>query len=203
MACRKIRRWISDDLDGCLGRRRQAKIAGHISRCASCRDYRRRLERIQNGARVSSSLQVPAVYWESAISRLKLRIESPEARNRKPVPGRVPAYATPRRLAWAGAVSVLAMGAGLFLLLSSSRLPVETYPLTLDEMINRLYERIGDNTALEDEFASLLQVAIRDQAGDEDRDVTRLLYGNSSFMESLSDEEIQLLDSHLNRELKL
>jgi len=178
-------------------------LVGHLSRCAPCRDYRRRLERIQNGARASSSPQVPAAYWESAIARLKLRIETPEARNRDPLPGRVPMSAAARRWAWAGAVSILAMGAGLYLLLSPPRLPVETYPLTLEETISRLYERIGDNIALEDEFASLLQASIRDQAGDEDGDVARLLYGNSSFIESLSDEEIQLLDSQLNRELKL
>jgi hypothetical protein len=203
MACHKIRRWISDNLDGRLGRRRQAKIAGHISRCASCRDYRSRLERIQNGARALSSPQVSSEYWESAISRLKLRIGTPEARNRNPVPGRVPIFGAARRWAWAGAVSILALSAGLYLILSTSRLPVETYPLTLEETINRLYERIGDNPALEDDFALLLQASIKDQAGDEDGDVKRLLYGNSSFIESLSDEEVQLLDSHLNKELKL
>lgn len=150
-----------------------------------------------------SSPQVSSEYWESAIFRLKLRIETPEARNRNPVPVRVPIFGAARRWAWAGAVSILALSAGLYLNLSTSRLPIETYPLTLEETINRLYERIGDNPALEDDFALLLQASIKDQAGDEDGDVKRLLYGNSSFIESLSDEEIQLLDSHLNKELKL
>jgi hypothetical protein len=77
------------------------------------------------------------------------------------------------------------------------------YPFAFPDQVNSLYEKIGDNTDLEAEFNSLIHASILEEAGEAGAEVKHLLYGNSLFLDSLSDEEVQILDAEISKVLKI
>jgi len=204
MKCRKVEKWISDDLDGTLSLRRQKKLRAHAAVCASCRAYGGRLKKIQAEAKRLPGPALPPAYWERSLSRLESSLAGVGGQTViKLRPGRTPAFFPALRWAWAGAASLLAVGLGLYLMFFQSRGPLVTTPLSFGDQINSLYERIGENAELETEFNSLLHASIVEEAGESDGDVKPLLYGSSRFLDSLSDEEILILDAEISRALKI
>jgi hypothetical protein len=206
MRCKKIEKWVSDEIDGSLSRKKQRILAGHLANCALCRGYKQRLEKLQSEAK---NLPRPALapgYWQESIAKLKANLEKAKPAEQKEFklpPRQAPAFFPGRRWAWAGAASLLAVAAGLYFILFQSKVPLVTFPVAFADQVNSLYEKIGDNSDLEEEFNSVLKASIREVAGESDGEVKHLLYGNSFFIESLSDEEVQLLDSEISKVLNL
>ena len=200
MRCRTVERRISDALDGPPARRRAARVEAHLASCPGCREYRRRLLRLQAEARRSAPPEVSPGFWDASIVRLRGRLESPGP---GAAPSRGPAFFPPSRPVWQGAVALLAAAAGLYILVARPHRPLEPFPLSQEEATSRLVALVGSDQELEADFADLLQASIREHADVQDRDVPRLLYAKSHFLDSLSDEELQVLDSHIARELKI
>lgn len=206
MRCEKIEKWISDEIDGSLSRKKQRILAGHLANCASCRGYKQRLEKLQVEAK---NLPLPVLapgYWQESIAKLKANLEKAKPAEQKEFklrPRQAPAFFPGRRWAWAGAASVLAVAMGLYFILFQAKVPLETFPAAFADQVNSLYEKIGGNSDLEEEFNSVLKASISEVAGESDGEVKHLLYGNSFFIESLSDEEVQLLDAEISKILKI
>jgi hypothetical protein len=177
-----------------------------VETCGSCRAYRLHLEKIQGEAK---SLPWPALspeYWQDSIARLQAnlaRTAPAEQKEFKLRPRQAPAFFPGLRWAWAGAASVLAVGLGLYFMFFQGRGLLETSPLAFRDQVNSLYEMIGDNTNLEAEFNSLIRASILEEAGELGGEVKHLLYGNSLFLDSLSDEEVQILDAEISKVLKI
>ncbi len=208
MRCKKIEKWVSDEIDGSLSRKKQIILAGHLANCASCRGYRQRLRKLQVEAKNLPRPALPPEYWQESIAKLKANLESIKPAEKKEFklrPRQAPAFFPAKRWswAWAGAASLLAVAAGLYFFLFQAKAPRETFPAAFADQVNSLYEKIGDNSDLEEEFNSVLKASIREVAGESDAEVKHLLYGNSFFIESLTDEEVRLLDSEINRVLKI
>jgi len=206
MSCRAFEKWISDGLDGNLSDRKRRKLDRHLGQCAACRSFELGLEKLQSEAKTLSDPIPPPAYWENAIARLESKLAAIDQAGRKaaPLPARqTPAFFPGVRWAWAGAASAIALGLGLYFFIFQSRGFVETSPLAFRDQVNSLYEKIGDNTDLETEFNSLIRASILEEAGESDGEVKHLLYGNSRFLDSLSDEEVQILDAEITRVLKI
>lgn len=206
MRCHKFEKWISDEIDGKLAVRKRRKLDAHLNACASCRSYGFRLEKIQSEALNLSGPARSPEYWQDSIARLQANLAKTgpaEQTEFKLRPRQAPAFFPGLRWAWAGAASVLAVGLGLYLMFFQERRVLEMYPFTFSDQVNSLYERIGDNTDLEAEFNSLIHASILEEAGEPDGEVKHLLYGNSLFLDSLSDEEVQILDAEISKVLKI
>ena len=206
MRCRKYEKWISDGIDGNLDVRKRWKLDTHVEACGSCRAYRLHLEKIQGEAKSLSGHAPSPEYWQDSITRLQANLAKagPAEQNEfKLRPRQAPAFFPGLRWAWAGAASVLAVGLGLYLTLFQDRRVLEMYPFAFPDQVNSLYEKIGDNTDLEAEFNSLIHASILEEAGEAGAEVKHLLYGNSLFLDSLSDEEVQILDAEISKVLKI
>lgn len=206
MKCRKFEKWISDGMDGSLSVRKRDKLSSHVETCPSCRAYGIRLKKIQIEAKSLPGPTLSPAYWRDSIARLESNLAKSgtavqtefQLRAR-----RSPLFFPGRRWAWAGAASVLALGLGFYLMLFQGRGPLETSPLAFGDQINRLYEKIDDNAELETEFNSMIHASILEEAGESDGEIRYLLYGNSHFLDSLSDEEILILDGEISKALNI
>jgi len=200
MKCKKFEKWISDELDGKLSLKKKAKLGTHVADCGACRMYKERLRRIEAGAKCLAVPQPGREYWESSIERLRASLTA--EKDSSPAPRKQsPAFFPISRLAWAGAASVLAVAIGIYLLLflpSAKSLP-EYLPLSSEDALSRLYENIGNNADLEADFETTIQTSVNEHAGERPAEVKHLLTAYSDFVDSLSDEEIRLLEAELGR----
>jgi hypothetical protein len=206
MKCQKSEKWISDGMDRTLAVRKRRKLDSHLESCAPCRAYQLRLKKIQVEARDLSGPALSPDYWQNSIARLRANLERsrPAVQMEIPVrPRQAPAFFPALRWAWAGAASMLAVGVGLYFILFQGRGFMETSPLAFRDQVNSVYEKIGDNMDLETEFNSLVHTSIVEESGESGGEVKHLLYGNSLFLDSLSDEEIQILDAEISKVLKI
>lgn len=203
MRCRAARRLISDEIDGRLAPRKRLSFEKHLAACLSCREYGERLRNLQVNSARTGTPAVPSGYWEGSIARLREKLETVRTetggseRIRRPAPAAFP------RWAWAGAATLIGAAVGLYFVLGPSNKMLERFPLSHEEAAGRLVAMLGDDEALEAEFADLIQASILENSGDEVRDSRLLLYGDSRFLDGLSEAELLRLDQHLARELKI
>jgi len=206
MRCRKSEKWISDGIDGNLAVRKRRKLDAHTEACGSCRAYRFHLGKLQDEAKRLPGPALSPEYWQDSIARLQANLAGTGPAGQKEFklrPRQAPAFFPGPRWAWAGAASVLAVGLGFYFMLFQGRGFLETSPLAFGDQVNTLYETIGDNTDLEETFNSLLHQTIVETAGEPSHEIKHLLYGNAFFLDSLTDEEVQILDAEISKVLKI
>ena len=197
MTCRTAERWMSDEMDGCLSERRRARLAAHIEKCRECRLYRTRLEIVR---RESANIPHPVLgegYWEDFEGRLKSRLEAAAAGPNEitsPVPVRTfrPAW----KWAWAGAtVAVLAV---LAILVHPPRRSADVflafYP---GEAVVFFENEMTGNPALAESFNRILADAIGETIRDSGTHESEVLWDDPLFWESLSLEEMQMIEAEL------
>jgi anti-sigma factor RsiW len=201
MRCKKSERWISDRLDGTLAGAKARRLVAHLGECSACRSVLRRQERLQAAARGLAAPERSREYWENSISRLQAKLAAAPAP--RPLRGRTRAFVTSPRWAWAEAVTTFAVAAGLFFLVLRGGAPIEFQTLAFEDAYGNLAEQIGDSADLESSLNASLQLTIGEHAAGVDGEVHHLLYGHSEFLDSLSDEEVQVLDAELSRVLKI
>lgn len=201
MRCKKCERWISDRLGGTLSEAKGQRLDAHLTECSACRSALRRQERLQGEARGLAAPERSREYWEDSISRLQAKLEAapaPRAARRW-----TRAFAPSPRWAWAEGITTLAVAAGLFFLILRGGVPLEYQTLAFDDGYGSLAEQIGDSVDLESRLDASLQTTIREHAAGVDGEALHLLYGHAEFLDSLSDEEVQVLDAELSRALKI
>jgi hypothetical protein len=203
MRCLAVRRLISDEIDGRLAPRKRRSFEKHLAACLSCREYGKRLRNLQANSAPTGAPAVPAGYWEGSIARLKEKIETVRSETREREPIRKPAKVVFPRWAWAGAAALIFAGVGLYFVLGPSNKMLDRFPLGHEEAAGRLVAMLGDDEDLEAEFADLIQASILENSGEETEDTRLLLYGDSRFLDGLSEEELLRLETHLDRELKI
>jgi len=203
MRCRTVQRLISDEIDGRPAPRKRRSFEKHLAACFTCREYGERLRNLQAKSARPGAPAVPSGYWEGSIARLREKLETvrPETggreRIRRPVPAVFP------RWAWAGAAALVFAGVGLYFMLGPSNKMLDHFPLSHEEAAGRLVAMLGDDETLEAEFDDLIQASILENSGEEISETRLLLYGDSRFLDGLSEDELLRLESHLDRELKI
>jgi Putative zinc-finger len=201
MRCKKSERWISDRLGGTLPEAKRRRLDAHLAECSACRSALRRQERLQGAARGLAAPEKSPEYWENSIARLRAKLEAAPAPQAAGRPAR--ALVPGPRWAWAGGFTTLAVAAGLFFLVLRGGVPVEFSPLAFEDSYGSLAEQIGDSSDMETGLDASLQTTIGEHAAGVDGEVHHLLYGRAEFLDSLSDEEVQVLDAELSRVLKI
>jgi hypothetical protein len=199
MKCKRAEKWISDRMDGGLSGRRRRILDSHLGECERCRGYRRRLERIQAVAKNLPEPILSPERWENSLSRLESRIRAAGSENR---PRRAGFSRLARRWALAGAGLLLIGAVVLYLALVRPPAPGEIYSFSFEDSLNRISSQIGDDAELESRFAASLRKSIAEHAEPASDETKHLLYGDSLFVASLSDEEIEILGEAIEKDLK-
>lgn len=196
MRCRKVEKWISDALDGELGERRRKPLQAHLGKCAACRSYGTRLEKIHQQARGVGVIEVWPQYWEDFSDRLGKKIKA--GGRQKPAP----ASAGLRwKWAWAGAVSLLVIVFGLVLI--SGRGPSPEGPIFSSEaFFNRFDLEIGADPRLEELFAVAIAESLPGEPSPGAEEAGFFFSDDPFFWESLSDEELSLIEKEIAKEIK-
>jgi predicted anti-sigma-YlaC factor YlaD len=199
MRCEKIRRWISDDMDGALGPGRKQRLEEHFAGCPACRAYRQALESIQAGSREILSVQRPAGDREKALARLTGTILAEEAGGRR---RQAPASVPRTRWVWAGAATAsLAAAILVFVIAGRGPAPAEEFPLGFESSLAAIAQDLASDPGLADEFEAAIAASIREHEPEIHRDLVPLLDRQALFLESLTDEEVRLLNEELIAEI--
>ncbi len=191
MSCLRFRKLISDQLDGKIDPRKEAKLKEHLSSCSACRDYQEKLRMIQSVV-ASLPLPKPSVnYWQESIARIKRRLE--EEQEKEPLREKGLIFWL-RRRPWVVALPVfLASAAFLWHLFFEikEKVPAVEYmasPESLPAWLDQMELDPSDFQA----FNELIEAQIEDLAWEEMADVP-VWEDHWLSLESLSDEEIELM----------
>jgi len=200
MRCEKVKRWISEALDGRLSEKKRFRLDAHLEDCPICRSYKTGLERVQKEAGLARDKGPGPEYFAASLIRLRSRLKAEDAAA-LPIERHAPAFSPRGRWAWAGAASLLFAAAGIFFISSRTRLPQELYSPAMDEPLASFEHQISDNPDVASEFDQAVRKSLRETAGIRHADVEPLLADHTMLVESLTDEEIQAFDTALQKEI--
>lgn len=203
MRCRKMEKWISDATDGRPSADKLDILKAHLRECSACRSYRERLEKLQRHAEAGRHPGRPPEYWRESLVRLKTALEAGEGAGRENQPRRATSLFPKRRWAWTGAAALFVAGCGFYVFLSREPSPQEMVAFSFEDALTRIDQDIGTSPELEKEFSSTIQDSIYEHLGETNEVVNPFHYENPLFLESLNEEDLQLLDAALRTELKL
>lgn len=179
MRCERARKWISDDLDGRLAKRRAVALEIHVQSCAACLAYRGDVALIQARSRAQAAPCLAPEEWsrfERDLER-ELRRVPLAGDQAAPLPGfRV-------RLAWAGAAVAFIVGAAVFYLVTSGSAKLDPAFLSYEGSLGEIYREIGDDQGLADSFNRLVLVSIGDTVRAGQSDLPMDLLSNPDFLE--------------------
>ncbi len=199
MKCDRYEKWMSDDLDGGLSRGRKDRLERHILTCRRCRTALAEMAGLQKAA---GNLLEPGrgpEFWEDFERRLDSRISNDDLSGRQdrahiPLEGR-----------WvlSGAVALLTMAVGLYVLLSPTRGIPQSTGLSAEDSLSTIFNEIGDDSDLEASFHEVIISALEESAGLGATDLAPQFRDNPLFWESLSDEELISIERGLQMENRI
>ncbi len=199
MGCEKYQRWMSDEFDGELPARKALRLAAHLRRCPSCRLYQQKLKYVQREAVELRKASPPPAYWQDFSARLKAGLEAQKIDKKQRWIG-----ATGWRYAWGGAAIFLlaCLLLTVFLLLRPGQKFLEDGFISFESFLDRLSLEVGGN----DRLAEVFNLAVVDLIGEEVEVGTLPLRFDFSedylFIESLSEEEVDLINRAIEAETK-
>ncbi len=196
MKCRKYEQWISDALDRSLSEKRKKILEDHLAQCPDCRAYNDRLSRIQAEAVRPEKINLSPHYWEEFSASLEKKLRALEPERATTMLSRLG-----WKWAWAGAPLLLALALGLVFLRNQGR-PLEDDVFSFEACLNRLGQEIGDDVKLEENFNRLILGFLGEAWGSAVLEERWVVFNDPFFWESLSDEELQLLEQEITKEIK-
>jgi predicted anti-sigma-YlaC factor YlaD len=196
MRCHDYEKWISDSLDGVLGKDQMALLDIHLTECAACRAYAKSLSRIQQEAGRLRKAQVAATYWEELSSTIRRRLEASEQGRSLGRPVR-----WNWRWAWGAAVLFLVV-VGALLLRPNPAPSFGPEAFTFEACLGRLAQEIGEDDELAGNFNLILLNALRKDLSSAVPEENPVYSEDALFWEGLSEEEWKFLEEEIDGELK-
>ena len=95
---------------------------------------------------------------------------------------------------------IIVMGLSLFIFQHKSK--PQDYVFSFEDSLERIYQELGNNPALEVSFDSVIESSINENLKGIIMEDGQDFYDNPFFWESLTEEEMMFLDSELNKETK-
>jgi hypothetical protein len=197
MVCKKIKKWLSDRIDGELSEKKIKALDAHLEKCAACRSYAVSVEKIQDEAKSMGRQDASSAFWEGFVSRLKANLNSSrqEKEERKPV-----------RLgwnwAWSSAALLIVVIVGLYLLFFQSMPSQEEYVFSLENSLTKIYQEIGDDSELEELFNSIVIASIGESLDDSEWEESPDFFEKLLLWEDLTEEEIKFIESKIKEDVK-
>jgi hypothetical protein len=196
MRCHDYEKWISDSLDGVLREDKKALLDLHLTECASCRAYGKRLSRIQQDARQLRKARVEPAYWEDLSSAVLRRLEASEQ-------GRCRGRSIRWNWRWAWGAAVLFSAVVLGLLVRPRPVPAfGPDAFSFEACLSRLSQEIGDDAELAGNFNFYLLNALRRDLSSAMLEDDPVFSEEALFWEGLSEEEYRVLEEAIKKELE-
>jgi len=196
MRHRKIQKWLSDSRDGELSGKRRKILGRHLEKCASCCSYAKDLERITLETRKIKRPEVYPAYWEEFNLKLRAKISS-LSQDKKVV-----AFFQRWKWAFAAAAIVVVIALGLLLYFTQSQSAQEAYIFSFEDSLNQIYQEIGDDSELEELFNLVIMASIGETIEGSGETMKLNFFGEPLLWDSLSEEEMRLLESELKKNIK-
>jgi hypothetical protein len=194
MRCEKMKKRLSDDLDGALAPAKKARLEIHLQGCPGCRAYRAGLVRLQSGA--ASAADRSPEYWKGFEERLGSKLAGIEP-GRRTV--RFP-FSARRRWAWAAAGFLAMAAAGTYFAVGRAAGTVETAWVPYEDSLAPLLQAVEANP----EFGSLVNreilASIEELTPVPEQDLAVPPADDPLFWEGLSEDELRYIASELERE---
>ncbi len=197
MRCKKYEKWISDSLDGQLSSKRSRRLHSHLAHCSACRAYQEKSRRLQEEMLDLERVEFPPGYWGEFTNKLALRLRAvkPERLGWKQ-------HWRSWKWAWAGAAIFVAAALGLIFFLPRGPEAAESYVFSFERCLDLVYREIGDDSQLAD-LINLSVVRSLEEGIGVDSPIARPLFVEDPFfLESLSEEELELLDREVEIKIK-
>jgi hypothetical protein len=199
MRCERAARLISDSLDGALPGARKARLDAHLAGCPDCRSRRDGLLRLQAAARAFAPADSDAEQMARSLSRLKAAIRK-EASS-APVRGRIGMGA--RWLPAGAAASLLATLAGLYLIFLRPVTVVDPVPYAYSDAGANLAVTLAEDEDLAQAFESVIGAELEENNGRFAAAVESRAIDTGHFLDSLTDDEVLILEAALGSEVAL
>lgn len=200
MRCKTFEHRISDGLDGRLSDKRRRRLDSHLAGCAKCRAYKSGLEKIQAVSRAPVEAGLSPEDFARSLSRLKTALQTRAGEDF----GKsrwAPGFFGPARWAWTGGAAVLLLAAGLYFWPLRGLAPQDIYLFAETEALASFNLSMAEDPDLAEAMGSAVQSSLI-KAGDETRlDVEPLIADHTLFVESLTDDEVDLLEAVLWEEI--
>ena len=196
MRCEKVKKWISDKLDGELSEERKKLLEAHFHRCKECRLYAENLEKIHEDAQSLEVSHVFPDYWKDFDFRLKTKISSWEQNENR----RVPLFL---RWKWVLASATLVFVFFIsFFYLAQTKAPQEVYILSFEDTFERIYNEMNSDPELEELFNSVILASLGENADDFSRIIHLELDETPLFWEGVTEEELDFLEIEIKKDNK-
>jgi len=198
MGCKKIEKWVSNNIDGELPEKKKKILEAHLKRCSSCSSYQKIIERIHKETKSLEMPEVSPAYREEFTSRVKTKISFPQPEKRIGAP-----LFSRWKWAWTAAALIFVIVVGSVLYLTQSRPPQEVYIFSFENSLAQIYQEIGSDSELEDLFNSVILASIGETLEDSGWIIRPDFYEDSLLWDNLTEEEMRFLESEIKKDTKL
>lgn len=198
MSCNRMKRWISDLLDGRLGETKKTVLEKHLSQCPSCRMYRGHLEKIRSSVREIEKTPISPQNRSEFSNRLKKQLLSIGEEKR-------PAAFSNRRWIYAPAAASLAVCLILVLVVFQPRSPSsdELYAFSIGGTLSELYGDISASLEVEEIFNSLVLASIDEALEDLDWSGETFILENPLDNYFVTEQDLRWLESKIKEDLDI
>jgi len=197
MECKKIEKWLSDSMDGALKEKKKKKLTVHLEKCNSCRSYARSLEKIQKEIEILEKAGPTPEYWKQFNEKLMRGLRSLNPQKRM-----IPSFFSSWKWVWGGAALVLFIALGLTIFFLQPKRTSEIPIFSFEDSLDEIYLEIGNNHELESLFNSLVLSSLEEILEESHRGLNSDFYEDPLLWESLSEEELEFLESEIKKEMK-
>ncbi len=199
MRCERAARLISDSLDGALSSSRKARLAAHLAGCPDCRSRREGFLRLQAAARASAPADPGSERMTRSLNRVMAAIR--EEPLLAPARGR-----TGTGLRWlpaGAAATLLAAVAGLYLIFLRPAAAVDPVPYAYSDAGANLAVTLAEDEDLARAFGSVIGAELEENNGRFAAAVESRVIDTGHFLDSLTDDEVLILEAALGSEVAL
>jgi hypothetical protein len=195
MKCEVIERWVSDEADASLASKKRTELEAHLRACSSCRQYRSEVRRLQAE---SGRLEEPEVSPEH-VEALSAAIMGKLGRERQ---GRAAERAIPWIWQWArlAVPAVLALAIGVVYFQGRAELPPDDI-LSLEGCFDRVAREISGDAELAAGFNRFITESLAERRDPSLPSEDVYIWNEPYFWESLSDEELRLIEEEVKKEI--
>lgn len=197
MSCKRIKRKISDLLDGRLPDKQKSILENHISVCPSCREYENQLMTISSKVKEREKSEISKDYALEFSIRLKRRLLNAQQENKQK--NTFPSFEKWAYTA-AGFFVVFFLVLYFVILQPTSFRSEEFYVLSYEDAIGNLYGEINNDAELEELFNTILAASLNEALDELDTKTIPFIIENILYKEDLSEEDLKVFESKIKRE---
>jgi hypothetical protein len=195
MRCEKFEHWLSDEADASLASKKRQKLEVHLKACPACREYRGNVRRLQAESDRLGGTEVSPEH----VKALSAMIMGKLGQERQ---GRASEGAIPLIWRWARLVvpAVLVLALGVVYFGGRAEVPPDDI-LSLEGCFDRVARELSGHDELAARFNRLITQSLVEGEDPSLPSEDIYIWNEPYFWESLSDEELRLVEEEIKKEI--